>query len=184
MELCEFSFIPFGGTQVVNFLDKFLILMNEESYFTCFPGIGNATDITNAIAYFHGKDIAHKDIKPANILVSNSHYSNLQGVDLKVAYEKTPIVCKLGDLGEARSQAAKTNIILQNSSTKDLNRGSQAFIAPEISIDREMLESACIDNLKSVDVWALLMTFFVILNPDQRFPFHLNIKFTAPNGAC
>ena len=105
-------------------------------------------------------------------------------MDLKVAYEKTPIVCKLGDLGEARSQAAKTNIILQNSSTKDLNRGSQAFIAPEISIDREMLESACIDNLKSVDVWALLMTFFVILNPDQRFPFHLNIKFTAPNRAC
>ena len=92
MELCEFSFIPFGGTQVVNFLDKFLILMSEESYFTCFPGIGNATDITNAIAYFHGKDIAHKDIKPANILVSNSHYSNLQGVDLKVAYKKTPIV--------------------------------------------------------------------------------------------
>ena len=92
VELCEFSFIPFGGTQVVNFLDKFLILMNEESYFTCFPGIGNATDITNAIAYFHGKDIAHKDIKPANILVSNSHHSNLQGVDLKVAYKKTPIV--------------------------------------------------------------------------------------------
>ena len=93
-ELCEFSFIPFGGTEVVNFLDKLLILMSEESYFTCFPGIGNATvrDITNAIAYFHGKDIAHKDIKPANILVSNSHYSNLQGVNLKVAYKKTPTV--------------------------------------------------------------------------------------------
>ena len=94
MELCKLSFIPFGGTEVVNFLDKFLILMSEESYFTCFPEIGNATvrDITNAIAYFHGKDIAHKDIKPANILASNSHYSNLQRVDLKVAYKKTLIV--------------------------------------------------------------------------------------------
>ena len=91
-KLCEFSFIPFGGTEVVNFLDKLLILMSEESYFTCFPGIGNATDITNAIAYFYGKDIAHKDIKPANILVSNSHYSNLQGVNPKVAYKKTPTV--------------------------------------------------------------------------------------------
>ena len=52
MKLCKFSFIPFGGTEVVNFLDKLLILMSEESYFTCFPGIGNVTarDITNAIA--------------------------------------------------------------------------------------------------------------------------------------
>ena len=110
--------------------------MSEESYFTCFPGIGNviARDITNGIAYLHGKDIVHRDIKPENILVSNSHYSNLQGVDLKVAYEKTPIVCKLGDLEEARSEATKTNILLQNSRTKVLNRGSQAFMAPEISI--------------------------------------------------
>ena len=65
MELCKFGFIPFGGTQVANFLVKLLILMSEESYFTCFPGIGNVTarDITNAITYLHGKDIAHKDIK-------------------------------------------------------------------------------------------------------------------------
>ena len=65
MELCKFSFIPFGGTQVANFLGKLLILMSEESYFTCFPGIGNVTarDITNAITYLHGTDIAHKDIK-------------------------------------------------------------------------------------------------------------------------
>ena len=52
MELCEFSFIPFGGTDVVNSLDKHLILMREESYFTCFARIGNviARDITNAMA--------------------------------------------------------------------------------------------------------------------------------------
>ena len=53
-------------------------------------------------------------------------------------------------------------------------------MATDISIEREMLESACIDDLKAIDVWALLITFLVILNPDQRFPFHLNIKETAP----
>ena len=53
-------------------------------------------------------------------------------------------------------------------------------MAPEVSIEGEMLESACIDDLKAIDVWALSITFLVILNPDQRFPFHLNIKETAP----
>ena len=99
-------------------------------------------------------------------------------MDLKVAHEKTPIVCKPGDLGEAHSQATKTKTLLQNSITKVLNRGSHAFMTPEIPIEEEMLESACIDDLKAIDVWALLMKFFVILNADQRFPFHLNIKGT------
>ena len=69
---------------------------------------------------------------------------------------------------------------MQNSRTKVLNRERQAFMAPEISIEGEMLESACIDDLKAIDVWALLMTFFVILNLGQRFSFHLNIKETVP----
>ena len=51
MKLYEFNFIPFFGTEVVNSLDKLLVLMSEENYFTCFPRIGNviARDITNAI---------------------------------------------------------------------------------------------------------------------------------------
>ena len=39
MEVCKFNFISFGGTEVVDSLDKLLVLMSEESYCTCFPGI-------------------------------------------------------------------------------------------------------------------------------------------------
>ena len=39
-------------------------------------------------------------------------------------------------------------------------------MGPEISIEGEMLESALIDELKAIDAWMLLTTFFVILNPD------------------
>ena len=69
IELCKFSFISFGGRETVNSLDKLFILMREESYFICFPGIKNviARDITNAVAYLHGRDIVHRDIRPANI---------------------------------------------------------------------------------------------------------------------
>ena len=52
-------------------------------------------------------------------------------MDLKVAFEQAPIVCKLG-------------------------------------------------SLESYRCMALLITFFVILNSDQRFPFHLNIKENDP----
>ena len=56
MELCKFTFIPFGGTEVVDSLDKILVLMGEERYFPSFPGIEEVIsgDITNAIAYLHG----------------------------------------------------------------------------------------------------------------------------------
>ena len=47
-------------------------------------------------------------------------------------------------------------------------------------MEKEILESASVDDLKAIDVWVLLIIFFVILNPDQRFPFHLNIKETIP----
>ena len=40
-------------------------------------------------------------------------------------------------------------------------------MVPEISREGEMPEAACIDDLKAIDVQALLIIFFVILNPDK-----------------
>ncbi len=44
-------------------------------------------------------------------------------------------------------------------------------MAPEISIPESMLKLANLDQLKALDIWALLMTLFVTINPDQCYPF-------------
>ena len=90
-------------------------------------------------------------------------------------FNEKPIICKLGDLGEGRSQATQTKTMVSNV-TKMVNRGSPAFMAPEISLDQYMLETASIEQLKAIDNWALLMTIFIVMNPDQEYPFELDVK--------
>ena len=41
-------------------------------------------------------------------------------------------------------------------------------MAPEILVEESILKSAGVEQFKAIDVWALVMTFFVILNPDQK----------------
>ena len=60
--------------------------------------------------------------------------------------------------------------------TKMVNRRSSAFMAPEISLDQYILETASIEQLKAIDNWALLMTIFIVMNPDQEYPFELDVK--------
>ncbi len=82
-----------------------------------------------------------------------------------------PIVWKLVNLREARSKICKTQDLMENSRTKMLNRGSPAFMAPEISIPESMLKLANLDQLRAVDIWGHLMTLFVTRNPDQCYQF-------------
>ena len=39
-----------------------------------------------------------------------------------------------------------------------------------------MLETASIEQLKAFDNWPLLMTTFIVMNPDQGYPFELDVK--------
>ena len=41
------------------------------------------------------------------------------------------------------------------------------------------MASSGIDELRTVDVWAVSMTFFAILNPDQSYPFQNDLKNIA-----
>ena len=49
-------------------------------------------------------------------------------------------------------------------------------MAPEISLDQYMLETASIEQLKAIGNWALLMTIFIVMNPNQEYPFELEVK--------
>ena len=59
------------------------------------------------LKYLHSQGIAHRDWKPANVLVGNSHYSSLAMEDMGTVFQDRPIICKLTDFGESRSQYAQ-----------------------------------------------------------------------------
>ena len=74
--------------------------MNEKVIFDSCPGIGNliVSDVSSAVSYLHNRDIVNRDIKPANVLVSNSHYKSYKHEELEMAFGRKPIACKLGKL--------------------------------------------------------------------------------------
>ena len=98
-----------------------------------------------------------------------------------MAFDKKPIVCKLVDLGEARSMYTQTNNLIIKNFTIAAHRGSLAFMVPELITEELSIASAGIDELKFVDVWVVLMTFSTILNPDQSYPFQNDLK-NIPNN--
>ena len=109
MEHLEFSFVPFGRDIKVNSLEKLLDVFDSENLLPYSSGIGNsiASDVISAVCYLHQNDIVHRDIKPSNVLVNNHYYSSLKASRLHAVFQEQPIVCKLGDLGEARSAFAQ-----------------------------------------------------------------------------
>ena len=69
-----------------------------------------ARDLVKAVAFIHANNIVHIDIKPGNVLISNLHYTT---GTMQEAIISCPILCKLGDLGEARSKIFQTRNIQQ-----------------------------------------------------------------------
>ena len=173
----EFSFRPFNREVAVNSLDQFLRTLDSEDLFNFFPGICNfiARDIICAVDFLHSMNIVHRDIKPANILVHNMHYSSLQDGEVDMMREK-PIICKLADLEGTRSKVIQTNALVTNIRANYFKRGAPAFMAPEIIVPELLLDSASLEELKAIDVWAMLMTIFTCINPDQRYPFQFEIE--------
>ena len=73
----------------------------------------------------------------------------------------------------------QTNALTGKNCTTAVHRGNLAFTVAELIIEELSIASAGIDELKTVGVWIVSMTFFTILNPDQTYPFQNNLKNIA-----
>ena len=125
MEYMCFEFSPFELSKQVSNLIDFLNYMDKIEGFCCFEdslmlkiGQGNS----EGLAHLHSKGIAHRHLKAKNILVSNQHYCHIADEEEKMkAFSERPIICKLADFGESRSQQIQTAIV-HNSMTRRVDR--------------------------------------------------------------
>ena len=182
LEYVYFDFNIFR--QDVRVLSDFLLKINEHNC-TGFQELVNhaATEIIDGLAYLHSQRIAHRDLKTANILVSNQHYISLStdSEEFEQMYRGRPIACKLTDFGESRSLLIQTQAVL-SSKTTTVDRGTVVFMAPELLVKEKLIQNASVADLILADLWALGMIFFTMLNLSLKTPYVIEVRSEGVNS--
>lgn len=178
MEYVFFDLEFFGQSRKVSSLKDLLGVMDS---FNCsdFEHLHRfiAQDIAGGLTYLHENNVVHRDLKPENVLVSNQHYRS--HIELAKHWNSCPVVAKLTDFGESRSELIQT-VSLVHTRTENLYRGTPVFMAPEIHSHSG--KAASLSDLKSMDIWSLGMTLFVLVNPDLKYPYQIELSRDKVTG--
>ena len=133
LECVYFDFNLFGPDVRVSTLFDFLIKIDEYDSVGYQELVSHAaTELISGVAYLQQTGIAHRDLKTANILVSNQHhrFMSLESQDLHEIYHERPIACKLTDFGEIRSLFIQIQLLV-SSKTTTVDRGTVVYMSPE-----------------------------------------------------
>ena len=125
-----------------------------------------AKEVAVGLKFLHENGIAYRDLKPANILLSNDHYIHVCGDGLEFMYmwENSPVVCKLADFFGGGGDA-----ILGASGNKN-SLGACLNDIPQIAT--EMIISYPLELNKIRD----LSSLYTVLDADKLMRDHNHLK--------
>lgn len=177
LEHVYFDMTLFGRASGISSLDNLLSELHAvhcEGFEHIVPVV--AKGILTGLQYLHEKGVAHRDLKPGNVLVSNQHFNErMTAAERELMWREFPCITKLTDFGESWGTICQTSAA-KRSHTVNIYKGTPAFMAPEV-IDPIMRPMAMNENdLKLADIWSLSMVYFCITNPGLKVPYYKEIK--------
>jgi len=106
--------------------------------------------VLSGVAYLHGMNVIHGDIKAENILLTAGPDSNVGA-----------LVAKIADFG--LSSKLESSAQKENGVERKIGRGTAEYMSPELS-------GECGERGLGVDVWACGVLLYVLLS--GQYPFH------------